>query len=79
VQQGRRVDKFDYRSHQMLVVPPVPEGSGYQQNQGRTHTLAARTNNVITDRADQHNLGIEARTDHSIDFSHVFSHEGQQI
>ena len=41
--------------------------------------LAARPDDVITDRTDQHDLGIETGADHGINCSHVLSHGGQQI
>ncbi|KAG0923126.1 hypothetical protein G6F31_019638 [Rhizopus arrhizus] len=74
MQQGGGVDEFHHSGQQLVMRPFVPQGARHHQHHGRAHALAARANDVVTNRADQDHIGIQPLADDRVDSLHIGSY-----
>jgi hypothetical protein len=63
VQQGGGVDELDHRGELVARAALGPEGIGGQEDERGAQALAAARDDVVGDRPDQDDLGIEAAAD----------------
>ncbi|MNN85805.1 hypothetical protein D3C81_2031370 [compost metagenome] len=78
MQQRGRVDEFHHGSQQLVMGAFVAQGARHHQHHGRAHALAARANDVVADRADQHHIGIQPIADNRVDSLHIVSNGGNK-
>ena len=77
VQQGGGVDELDDGGEQHMGGAFVAERPRDQQHHGRTQALAARANDVVGDRVDQSDIGVQSLADDGVDGLHVGRDRGQ--
>lgn len=73
------MDEFDDGGHFVVPHALVAHGTRSEENQRRTHTLAAAANNVLGDLPDKHHVRVKTVTDDRIDGLHVGPDQGIKL
>src|SRR5581483_8745338 len=67
----RSVDELDHGGELVVIAAAVAERPGGEQHQRRPQALAAAADDVLGDRSDQDDVGIEPLPDQRVDRLHV--------
>jgi len=74
MQQRRGMDELHHGGQQLVVRPLIPQRARHHQHHRRAHALAARANDVVADRTDEHHIGIQPLADNRIDGFHIVNY-----